>query len=161
MRIASFALASLLLGLAACAAPTPYQPLGAGGGVAAQQLTADTFRILARGNGVTDPAAVEDYMLLKAAETTLAAGGTHFVLVTTTDATATSTTQGPTEIRTVVQGDTSVTTVDPGQSFTFVAPGRDAIIRVVTVRPGATPPEGAFDAAEIVAFVAPRVARPQ
>ena len=34
---------------------TKYQDMGFSGGVAAQQMTADTFRISARGNGYTSP----------------------------------------------------------------------------------------------------------
>jgi hypothetical protein len=59
---------------AGCA--TKYQEMGFSGGVAAQQITADTFRIVARGNAYTGSTTVQDYVLLKAAETTKAAGAT-------------------------------------------------------------------------------------
>lgn len=62
------------LALASCA--TKYQEMGFTGGVAAQQITSDTYRIVARGNGYTGNTAIQDYALLKAAETTIAAGGT-------------------------------------------------------------------------------------
>jgi hypothetical protein len=64
---------------AGCA--TPYQDMGFSGGVLAQQMTANTFRIVARGNGYTGTTTVQDYVMLKAAETAIQNGGTHFVIV--------------------------------------------------------------------------------
>src|SRR5258708_17430666 len=66
-------------GLGGCA--TKYQDMSFAGGVAAEPVMTDTYRILARGNGYTAAARVEDFVLLKAAETTIAAGGSHFVVV--------------------------------------------------------------------------------
>ncbi|MBR1273387.1 CC0125/CC1285 family lipoprotein [Bradyrhizobium sp. AUGA SZCCT0283] len=57
---------------------TKYQEMGFTGGVSAEQITKDTFRIVARGNGNTRSTTIQDYALLKAAETTKAAGATHF-----------------------------------------------------------------------------------
>jgi hypothetical protein len=70
--------------LVACA--TRYQDMGFAGGVAAEQMTADTFRIIARGNAYTSGTTVQDYALLKAAETTKEAGGTHFMVISAQDA---------------------------------------------------------------------------
>jgi hypothetical protein len=67
----------LCLLLAGCG--TKYQEMGFTGGVAAEQITKDTYRIVARGNGNTRSTTIQDYALLKAAETTKAAGATHFV----------------------------------------------------------------------------------
>jgi hypothetical protein len=65
----------LLLSLAIAGYSTPYQPMGFGGGVEAQQMTADTYRIRAKGNGRTASSTIMDYLLVKSAETTKAAGG--------------------------------------------------------------------------------------
>ncbi len=69
------------------AAPVPggcasrYQELGPAGGVRASEMTDDVRRISGRGNAPTEAATVRDFVLFEAAETTLAAGGTHFVIV--------------------------------------------------------------------------------
>jgi hypothetical protein len=42
--------------------------MGFSGGVAAQQITADTWRIQSRGNAYTGASTVQDYVLLKAAD---------------------------------------------------------------------------------------------
>lgn len=65
--------------LASCA--TKYQEMGFTGGVSAQPVMTDVYRIQARGNAYTGSAAVQDFVLLKAAETTLAAGGSHFLIL--------------------------------------------------------------------------------
>jgi len=51
------------------------------GGVRASETTDDVRRICGRGNAPTEAATVQDFVLLEAAETTLAAGGTQFVIV--------------------------------------------------------------------------------
>jgi hypothetical protein len=63
----------MLAALAVAGCSTPYQE-----GVAAEQMTADTFRIVARGNAYTADTALQDYTVLKAAKTTKNMGGTHF-----------------------------------------------------------------------------------
>lgn len=60
---------SALVTLLAVSCATPYQEMGFSGGVSSQQMTANTFRIIARGNGYTGSVAVQDYAMLKAAET--------------------------------------------------------------------------------------------
>ncbi len=72
---AHFALVFLLASvLAACS--TTYGKMGFAGGVAAVPVTSDTYRVSARGNGCTDATTVQDYVLLKAAETAIGAGQT-------------------------------------------------------------------------------------
>src|SRR3712207_4445103 len=81
-------LAALALSTSACA--TAYGELGQGwmdDGVAADQLGRDTFRIRSRGNGMTEHALVEDYALLRAAETVRSACLTHFVVLEGADRT--------------------------------------------------------------------------
>src|SRR5688572_19690822 len=83
-----------LLALAACS--TPYTGgMGLMGGVEAQPITGDIYRIQARGNAYTDAARVQDFVLLKAAETTLAVGKTHFLLGASSDATRVGTFRTP------------------------------------------------------------------
>ena len=65
--------------LAGCA--SRYQEMGPTGGVTAAKMTEDVYRVSARGNALTEPTRIQDFVLLKAAETTLAAGRTHFVII--------------------------------------------------------------------------------
>lgn len=69
MRLVVLAISLSLIGCA-----TKYQDMGFSGGVAAEQVTADTWRIVARGNAYTGGTRIQDFVLMKAAETTKAAG---------------------------------------------------------------------------------------
>lgn len=78
-------LLAAVLGLAACAAPTPYGPApGADGarghGYWEQGLENDRIRVTFSGNTVTPRETVENYLLYRAAEITLARGLDHFVV---------------------------------------------------------------------------------
>src|SRR5262245_28712522 len=83
--LAPCAALALAFALGACA--TKYQEMGFTGGVAAEQVTADVYRIKSRGNAYTAQSTVQDYVLLKAAETAKSAGATHFVMISAADAT--------------------------------------------------------------------------
>ncbi len=131
--------------------------MGFGGGVEAQQLTADTYRILSRGNAYTSKTKVNDYTLLKAAETTRQAGATHFVIEGGEDATRTGYVTTPGTATTTLQGNRAYTTVNPGTVDRLVKPGQDTIIRILTVKPGEAPPPNAISADEIIQFVGSRV----
>ncbi|MDA9545853.1 hypothetical protein ACM43_15780 [Bradyrhizobium sp. CCBAU 45321] len=139
---------------------TKYQDMGFTGGVAAQQMTADTWRIQARGNAYTNSATVQDYVLLKAAETTQAAGGTHFQIISAADASRTSTVVTPGTSNTTFVGNQAVTTTSPGSVDTVIRPGQDVYVRVLKLPPGPTP-QGVYSATEIVQFVGSRVERPK
>ena len=80
----SLVLAASLFALSACVGPAPYAPRPEGGmtGYTDQQITANRFRVTFRGNSVTPRRTVEDYLLLRSAEVTLAAGYTHFLFDT-------------------------------------------------------------------------------
>lgn len=74
-------LAVILLALSACALPTLYTPAGESGyGYAQQQIEADRFRVSFTGNDLTARETVENYLLYRAAEITLAQGGDYFVV---------------------------------------------------------------------------------
>ena len=93
---------SALLWLMGCS--TPYQEMGFSDGVAAQQVTSDTYRIVSRGNGYTGSTTIQDYTLLKAAETTKADGATHFIIVSGADASSTETVINPGQATTTFHG---------------------------------------------------------
>ena len=92
----------LMAVLGGCA--TPYQDMGFRGGVEAQRMTADTYRIVARGNAYTAGTAIQDYTLLKAAEATKAAGATHFAVISASDASRTGAIATPGQIQTSAVG---------------------------------------------------------
>ncbi|NLH80410.1 MAG: hypothetical protein GX458_06160 [Phyllobacteriaceae bacterium] len=160
----SIALVVVLAALAGCT--TRYQNLGPTGGVAASKMTADVWRISARINRLTDPTAAQDYVLLKAAETTVAAGGTHFVIVGLDDV---GSTQGGRHAGLYAFGgaggrDGGRLTGDMvGYSRHDVGglSGEDLMIRVLPANASAEDKAKALDARELVANIGPRVKRPQ
>lgn len=82
-RLLGAAVASLaLLALAACETATPYQPLNPAhateGGYKDVQIEASRFRVSFTGNSATSRETVERYLLLRAAELTLAQGADWF-----------------------------------------------------------------------------------
>ncbi|MDA4847459.1 CC0125/CC1285 family lipoprotein [Hoeflea poritis] len=144
--------------LAGC--QTPYQEAGFEGGVTAAPITNDTYRISARGNGYTASSTIQDYALLKAAETTLERGANYFVILSGSDATQQSVGYTPGSSNTTFIGNTAYTTYQPGYQYDIVKPGQDLIIQVVNVPPGKAPPPGAFPAQEVFDNINPRVVRP-
>src|SRR6478735_1623900 len=72
------------LALAGCMTPATYAPRrpGAVTGYTDRELAPGRWRVTFTGNSVTARDTVEDYLLLRAAEVTLAAGGTHFMFDT-------------------------------------------------------------------------------
>lgn len=147
----------IMLLLVGCS--TPYQEMGFTGGVKAQQMTADTYRISSRGNAYTGATTVQDYTLLKAAETTKSVGGTHFLVISASDASRSGAIISPGQATTTFHGNTASTTYSPATAHNYIKPGQDTYIRVVTVAPGQAPPPGALSADEVIQFVGSRVKR--
>lgn len=90
LRMVPLVLVALLTG---CATATPYQPLIDGYGYAEQRIAEDRFRVSFSGNSVTERSRVEDYLLYRAAEITLAEGGTHFLMTDSSTESETTYTQ--------------------------------------------------------------------
>jgi hypothetical protein len=151
----AFAACALACVLAGCA--TKYQEMGFTGGVAAEQVTADVFRIKSRGNAYTAQSTVQDYVLLNAAET--AKGASHFIMISAADATRVDTIVTPGTANTSVYGNTAYTTYSPATSTPIVKPGQDAFVKLVRLAPGQPPPAGAMSADEIITFIGRRVER--
>ncbi len=81
-RLGRFAVPLLALAvLAGCATPAPYAPRAPGQstGYTDRVLAANRYRVTFTGNSSTPRETVENYLLLRAAEVTLAAGATHFM----------------------------------------------------------------------------------
>jgi hypothetical protein len=115
--------------LSACATQYSRDGMGFSGGVEAQMITNDTARISARGNGFTDKARVQDFVLLKAAETASAQGFTHFAVLGSEDASSASSYTTPGTMQTNVYGNSAFTTYSPGIHNTIVKPGADVTVR--------------------------------
>jgi hypothetical protein len=154
--VASALIALSVLG--GCA--TKYQDVGLTGGVAAQPITNDTYRIIAQGNGFTAASTVQDYVLLKSAETAVAAGKTHFIITGGQDTSRQVINSTPAMANTSVIGHTAFTTYTPGSSYVTVKPGQEVLVRVFTPLKNEAVPIGAFRAEEIIANIGPRVQRP-
>lgn len=152
--------AALLVAYLVCGCSTPYQNMGFMGGVEAQQMTRDTFRIVGRGNGYTASTTIQDYVILKAAETTRQTGGTHFAIISASDASSSGHVVVPGQAHTTVMGNMASTTYTPATVHQYVRPGQDVYIRVFTIAQGQHPPRGTFSADEIIQFVGSRVKRP-
>ncbi|MES2255843.1 MAG: hypothetical protein V4559_12485 [Pseudomonadota bacterium] len=80
----AFAKPALILGLlvlAGCATPAPYAPRAPGQatGYTDRQLSDNRWRVTFTGNSVTPRETVENSLLLRAAEVTLASGHSHFI----------------------------------------------------------------------------------
>lgn len=82
-RLSKIATAAIgAIALAACATVTPYGPAGPGGeGYADQRLESNKYRIVFEGNSQTNLTTIENYVLYRAAEVTVANGGDYFIVV--------------------------------------------------------------------------------
>lgn len=67
--------------LAGCMTPTHYQPAADGEGYGDEQIADGRYRVTFSGNSVTPRNVVDNYMLYRAAELTLASGNDYFELV--------------------------------------------------------------------------------
>ena len=130
--------------------------MGLMGGVAAYPVMTDVYRIEARGNGYTNAARVQDFVLLKAAETTLAAGKTHFGLTSAADASRQGAIETPGTMQATRVGNTITGIYTPGSVSTFIKPGQDVYIRIYGGSKASVPAD-ALDAADIERNIAPRL----
>jgi len=77
-RIPMIVAATLLA--SACATTTPYQPLKGGEGYSEQRIESNRYTVRFFGNAQTPRQTVENYLLYRAAEITLANGYDYFVV---------------------------------------------------------------------------------
>jgi hypothetical protein len=127
--IALIALGAALAGCAGMFTETPYADA-----VQVARLDGTTLRVTGEVNDVTSDARVQDYLLLRAAEETLAAGYGHFR---------------------VLERDEK--TYVPEETSTTYLPGSTLVVRMYK---GPMPPDATgniYDAAELVRFVGSRV----
>jgi hypothetical protein len=69
--------------LGGCATATPYQAQKGGYGYAEQKLESDRYRVSFRGNSATSLETVQNYLMVRAAELTLAQQGDYFIVLST------------------------------------------------------------------------------
>jgi hypothetical protein len=165
------ALIAAAIALSACA--TPYSGPGVGdtlmggfaGGVKAEPLAPDYYRISAKLNAFSTPEMVQDYLLLRAADEATAQGAIGFVIEGTADASkafsvttpGTATTYGSAYSTGNYAYGSATTTYSPGQTSYGVKPGGIMMIRLVRE----PVPEGVryIKAADIEATVGARIKR--
>lgn len=163
MRILVSAISAFAL--AGCA--TAYGEMGFSGGVAAERMSADTFRIKSRANHFTDKTVAADYALLQAAEAVAAACYTHFRIVNSDNRTTTSSWISPSSSTSNWSSSYNggrrsgslSTTYTPGQEFTFVQPGVDLYIQGVNPSAGYGSSPDLFSAQEVMTYTGSRVTR--
>lgn len=153
----------LSLALGACATATPYQPQRDGYGYTEQKLESDRYRVSFRGNSATSLETVQNYLMVRAAELTLAQQGDYFVVLNpqtegTQSGNAPTVGVGLGGFRFGSHGGVSIgfggsTEVDKTAYYT------SAEIRIFRgVKPADQPT--AFDAREVMTNLAPVVQRP-
>jgi hypothetical protein len=153
--------AALVCSLAACA--TPYQESGLSGGVRAATLGGDSYRIEAHLNAYSSQSTVQDYLLLRAAETAQQQGAVGFIILGAQDTSQSGTVVLPGQSTTNAYAygagnyayGQSTTTYSPSQAYHVVRPGGMMMIQLVR----APIPQSLqyFNAGEIVTAIGPRV----
>ena len=158
------AIATAALALAGCA--TPYQDMGLLGGVSAAQVDDATFRISGRGNAFTDPSQINDYVLLKAAEVTLAHGYDLFQIVGDADRTRNEVLSIPTTQSAPVFGVTpggqpvsGFASYQTTSTMAYTKPGEDIMVRMYRGAMPSPAPVNVYSAREVIAAIGPRVER--
>lgn len=97
------------------------------------------FFIRAQGNGYTSDTTIQEYLLLKSAETTIEAGAKYFVFMDKTD----------------TSGTTSYTDFNTGQTHYTYSPSAGSFIRVFKTKPANS--ELVFDANDVILTIKDRV----
>lgn len=156
-------LASIVV--AACA--TPYQEMGLLGGVTAVQIDANTMRVSARGNGFSDIGSMKDYVLLKAAQETIAHGFSLFYVVDSENVTRRETFSFP-EFHTAPVMGTAMTPYGPVPAFgsesyttehtsSSTKPGEDIVIKMEAGTKPENSPPNLYSAAEVEMYLGTRI----
>jgi hypothetical protein len=84
-RVRTWPVLATIFAVALSGCATKCQDMGWSSGVAAEPVMTDVFRIVSRANAYTGRDRVQDFTLLKAAETTIAAGGNYFLILNAAD----------------------------------------------------------------------------
>jgi hypothetical protein len=133
MRILTVALA---LGLASCV--NPYRPKVLLDGIEAHHIRQDTWRIAIRGNDFPSTPPLGYFVLLQTAQTTIAHGGTHFIVLNPA-------------------ANNPFSPAGPGFGYAGAKPSEDLVIKIITVKSGKRAPAGSFDADQVLQFARARL----
>jgi len=156
MRRLGLAVAILLL--SGCA--TPYQRMGAMGGVNDLQVNDTTYRITARGNGYTSSERVQDFVLLRASEIAISRGYEGFVINGAADQSTVGqfTTPGYATTNTVgtVSGGPGFATLSANSQTTYVPPVTHTFFKPGTAVMVTLVQSGGMNAHLIYANLAPK-----
>ena len=159
------------LAIASCA--TPYQDMGFTGGVSASRIDETTLRVQSKGNAYTSMETIQDYVMLKAAEETIANGYDLFLVMDGDSYTQTGSYTAPGTATTYTSGSaygssfgnttnvygsaTSTTYYTPGQTTFFNKPRTNIVVRMFTgPKPDDAPPT-LFDARDVVKYLGPQI----
>jgi hypothetical protein len=121
--------------ISACA--TPYQESGVRGGVMAKRISEDTIQVVANGNGFTEVSTIQQYVLRKAAETTISYGYDQFVIVEAQDSSE------------------RWRSVGSAANVNYIKPGQKVSIRMLKNGGEASVNSGVFDAKEVLKRLVP------
>ncbi|MGD9979978.1 MAG: hypothetical protein AB7H66_15640 [Hyphomonadaceae bacterium] len=161
MRVFFAAIAALVT--VSCA--TPYQQSGFTGGVQALPIGRDTYRVEAALNAYSSQSMVQDYLLLRAAETAQSNGAVGFVIHGAQDTSTTGRVVVPGQATTNAYAygagnyayGQATTTYTPAQAYNFIRPG--GMMMITLVREPVPAGLQYFSASEIIAAIGPRVRR--
>ncbi len=160
----SVLMTSLLL-VASCASPYGDTIFG---GVTATRIDERTLRVNARGNQYTSFERVRDFVLLKAAEETIAAGYGHFQILdareyertssyTTPRSSSSTTTASVYGSGNYVYGTANTNTqYYGGQTYVISRPNASAVVTMYPGRKPSNAPAGVYDAKEVIKFLGPK-----
>lgn len=138
----------LVAALIVTACTTPYQEMGALGGVTATPISNNEAQIVAAVNGYTDRSVAEQYALLKAAEYTIEKGFGYFAIVSEVSDTNRQTSF-------------SYNYYTGFQSYTTEKPRTDFRIRMYSGKAPRNAPTNVYDAQEVVDTLGSLVLRPE
>lgn len=140
------------IGLLLSACQTSYEtPYKNGSGTGAEQMSATSFRIVSAGNAYTSQLQIFDYLIVKAAETTIQHGFTHFTVTNSADMS-----------RQQISGTPGMFIGDIYMPPTYsneTLPGGVIFIELSN-QPGPQLPPATYNAAEVMRIIAPRVKAP-
>jgi hypothetical protein len=135
-RRISFLPFALMLLVTSCV--TPGRPKVLLDGVEAERVHHDIWRIFVKGHDFPSEVAANDYAILQIAQTTIAHGGTHFIVLSP-------------------PGLLPVSTVDPGANYTMLGPGRETVIRIIIAPRGRHVRRDAFSAEAVLRSIRGRL----
>ncbi len=142
-----------LLALQACTSSIDIPDWASG--TKAQKITKNNYRISYQNKGLNDHEVVQNLILLKAAETTLLTGYTHFSIVQ--EQRKSLFPHFPKVPNTLNRSTFDISDPSNNNHQLIVHPGQDLLVRVHTLLIGQIVPPNTFDAREVYNSIGPHV----